>query len=91
MPRKYRAAGGCDSEPADTIVRCLMVCFVHPRSEIHGTVVLALDHPADDARDVAGVIGASLSSALCIRESVSLQVLNNGNLEQVGVLPTRRS
>ena len=37
-----------DSEPADTIVRCLMVYFVHPRSEIHGTVVLALDHPADD-------------------------------------------
>jgi hypothetical protein len=38
-----------DGEPADTIVGCLMVGFVHLWPEIHGTMVLALDHPADDA------------------------------------------
>jgi hypothetical protein len=37
------------SEPTDTIVRGLMMGFVHPWPEIHGTVVLAFDHPADDA------------------------------------------
>ena len=49
-----------DSEPADTIVRRLMVGFVHPWTELHGTMVLALDHLRDDARDVAGIIDAAL-------------------------------
>lgn len=50
MPRKHVVSALVDDgEPADTIVRCLMVGFVHPWPEIHRTVVLALNDPKDDA------------------------------------------
>lgn len=38
-----------DSEPAGTIVRCLMVGFVRPWTAIHATVVLGLEYPTGDA------------------------------------------
>ena len=55
-----------NGEPTDAIVRRFVVCFVHPRAEVHGSVVLDLKHPADNAGHVpgiaAGVVGAAAAA-----------------------------